>query len=139
MTTNRQETPQQPQPRSKNMKHLILLFTLMGMGSTIAMADVLDDGKKIFNRCTACHSVVEGQMKIGPSMFNIVGRKAGQLAGYEKYSDGMKKAGFIWDEAKLTEFLTNPKAVVPDTKMTFLGIKDQKEIKDLLVYLKSLK
>ncbi len=129
----------QPQQRSNIMKFFMMFIMAMVMGSTIASADILDDGKKIFNRCTACHSVVEGQMKIGPSMFNVVGRKAGQLAGYEKYSAGLKKAGFVWDEAKLTEYLTNPKALIPDTKMTFLGIKDPNEIKVLLVYLKSLK
>ncbi len=131
--------PPQPQTRSKKMKFFILFLSVMVMGSTLAMADAVEDGKKIFNRCTACHSVVEGQMKIGPSMFKIVGRKAGKLAGYEKYSDGLKKVDFVWDDAKLTEYLTNPKALIPDTKMTFLGVKDPKEMADLLVYLKSLK
>ena len=105
---------------------------------SIAMASV-DEGKKIFTRCQACHSVADGQMKIGPTMFNIVGRKAGTLVGYEKFSDGMKKSGIIWTEAKLSEFLINPKSVIPDTKMTFLGIKNPDEVKSLIEYLKTLK
>lgn len=119
-------------------KFSIAIFALLAMIASADASDV-DEGKKIFNRCTACHSVVQGQMKIGPSLDKIVGRKAGKLSGYDKYSDGLKNANFVWDEAKLTQYLTNPKALIPDTKMTFLGVKNPGEMKFLLEYLKSLK
>jgi cytochrome c len=81
-------------------------------------------GQKSFAVCKACHQVGEtAKNVIGPKLNGIVGRAAGADADF-KYSDAMKNSGLTWDEATLTEYLKNPKAKVPGTKMAFAGLKD---------------
>ncbi|RMD64786.1 MAG: cytochrome c family protein [Alphaproteobacteria bacterium] len=92
-------------------------------------------GKKIFNKCKACHSLKAGKNKIGPSLAGVVGRKAGSVEGY-KYSKAMKNSGLVWDEETLEKFLTKPKKVVPGTKMGFAGLRKEKDREDLIAYLK---
>lgn len=108
------------------------------LAANLAMADV-DAGKKVFNKCVACHSPQDGVHKIGPSLFKIVGRPSASLSSYDKYSDDMKSLKITWDEVHLTKYLASPKAMVPGTKMTFIGVKDETELKNLVDYLKTLK
>jgi cytochrome c len=74
--------------------------------------------------------------KIGPYLKGVFGRKAGAVAGFS-YSNAMKSSGIVWNEDKLKAFVANPKALVPGTKMTFVGLKKQDEIDDLIAYLKT--
>jgi len=93
-------------------------------------------GKAVFNQCKACHQVgPEAKKGVGPVLYGIVGRKAGEGAGYN-YSDANKNSGLTWDEATLRVYLTDPKAKVPGTKMIFPGIKNETEAGDLWAYLK---
>ena len=71
-------------------------------------------------------------------MNGIVGRKAGEVAGYN-YSDANKNSGLTWDDATLRAYLTDPKAKLPGTKMIFPGIKREKQLDDLMAYLKGIK
>ncbi len=121
-----------------NLGRLLLIFSVILAAHHSVYADELE-GKKSFGKCIACHSVAEGQTKIGPSLYRVYGRKAGSLSNYNKYSEAMKKSGVIWDDAKLTEFLTNPKLLIPNTTMTFLGVKNPDEIKNIIAYIKTLK
>lgn len=92
-------------------------------------------GEKAFAVCKACHQVGEtAKNVIGPNLNGLVGRQAGGVEGF-KYSDAMKNSGLTWDEATLTEYLKNPKAKVPGTKMAFAGIKDDAKIADVIAYL----
>ena len=92
----------------------------------------------VFAQCAACHTVKQGVNAIGPSLFGVVGRKAGSLAGYA-YSDALKASGKTWDEASLDVWLTNPMKDVPGTKMTFAGLADPAKRQELIAFLKTQK
>jgi cytochrome c len=97
------------------------------------------DGAQLFkSNCAVCHSAESGQNKIGPTLFGVVGRKAGTAAAYT-YSDAMKKSGVTWTPDQLDQYLANPKGVVPNTKMLFLGLKNPEDRKAIIDYLATLK
>jgi cytochrome c len=93
-------------------------------------------GKIIFMQCQACHSNEPGVNKIGPSLAGVVGRKAGQIPGFQ-YSDANKSSGITWTPEKLFQYLENPQRVVPGTKMTFAGLPKAQDRADVIAYLKS--
>ena len=93
-------------------------------------------GEKVFKRCLACHTVGEdAKPGVGPVLNGLLGRKAGTYPGF-KYTEANKNSGIVWDEATLANYLKNPRAAIPGTSMTFLGIKKDEEIEDLIAYLK---
>jgi len=93
-------------------------------------------GEKSFNKCRACHQVGEtAKNSVGPELNGLFGRKSGSVAGYN-YSDANKNSGITWDEAVFAEYIKDPKAKIPGTKMAFAGIKKDEEIKDLTAFLK---
>jgi cytochrome c len=97
----------------------------------------LDNGKHKFAQCRSCHTTAEGGPNMtGPDLWGVFGRKAGSLDGFA-YSDGLKAAGWTWDAEHLDKWITDPRAVVPGTKMTFFGIKDPKDRVDVIAYLKT--
>lgn len=113
-----------------------LLLSLQLTTATTALADGDPaKGKKIFNKCMVCHSIEAGVNKIGPSLHGVYGRKAGTLDGYN-YTDAMKNSGFTWDEATLDKYLTNPRKVVPGTRMVFVGLPKEQDRLDVIAYLK---
>ena len=91
-------------------------------------------GKKVFNKCKACHNADKETNKIGPHLVGLFGRKAGSLDGYS-YSDAMKAADIVWSAETLATYIEKPKDFVPGTKMTFAGIKKEDQIEDLIAYL----
>jgi cytochrome c len=93
-------------------------------------------GEAVFRQCQTCHVVTAGVNKVGPSLHNIIGRTAGQVAGF-RYSEANKKSGIIWTEQELYTYLENPKARIPGTIMAFVGIKDSQKRADLVAYLKT--
>ena len=96
----------------------------------------LDNGQAKFALCKSCHTAIEGGGDMtGPNLFGVFGRKAGTKAGFA-YSDAMKASGITWDAAKLDAWIMSPKAVVPGTKMTYIGMADAKDRTDLIAYLK---
>ena len=105
---------------------------------TVSIANTADTvkGKKVFKKCVACHSLQEGKNKIGPSLYNLLGRKAGSVEGY-KYSKAMKNSGVVWDEESLDKFLTKPRKFIPKTKMSFRGIKKKSLRDDLISFFKN--
>lgn len=125
-----------------NSKHLALasLAVAVLLGAT-AQAEETGDAKKgqqIFNRCKVCHTLDDsGKSRIGPNLYGVVARKAGSFDDYH-YSDAMKKAGesgLVWTPDKLDAYLADPRAVVPGNKMTFAGLKDAQDRKDVIAYL----
>ncbi len=93
-------------------------------------------GKVVFIQCQACHSIKEGENRVGPSLYSKIGKTAGQVPGF-KYSDANKNSGIVWTEEKLFEYLKNPRAVIPGTTMAFAGIADPQKRADLIAFLKT--
>ena len=78
-------------------------------------------GQLLFNNaCRTCHTTREGDNRLGPHLYKVIGRKAGSLPNYG-YSSAMKSADFIWDEAKLSRFIANPDEIVPGNNMKPYG------------------
>ncbi len=96
-------------------------------------------GQKVFQRCAACHTVDEGgKNKVGPNLWGIFGSTAGTRANGYKYSDAMKASGAVWDEATMSEYLENPRKMVPKTRMAFPGLKKPGQRANVIAYLKSV-
>lgn len=107
--------------------------------SVSAQAGDAKAGKKVFNKCKACHEISKEKNKVGPHLVGIIGRKAAMVDGF-KYSDAMleKSAeGLTWSEDMLKVYLADPKAFVPKTKMVFSGLKKPQQIDDVIAYLKA--
>jgi cytochrome c len=111
------------------------------LGALPAQAQDAAAGKKVFAKCTACHDATAGKDKIGPTLVGVFGRKAGTLESYlPKYSANMKEVGaggLVWDDANLTAYLRDPKAVVPKGKMAFPGLKKDEDLANVIAYLKA--
>lgn len=100
-------------------------------------ADPLVAGRKAFQRCANCHQVgPAARSDFGPQLNGIVGRRAGAAPDFA-YSPAMKKAGFVWDERRLAAFLRDPDAVVPGNRMRFWNMMSDRQIRDLVSYLRS--
>ncbi|MBU6299755.1 MAG: cytochrome c family protein [Alphaproteobacteria bacterium] len=96
-------------------------------------------GAKVFQRCAMCHTDQQGAAnRIGPNLFDVVGRKAASLPNFS-YSSALKGSGITWTDDKLKEWVSGPQKVVPGTRMTFPGLSDQKQVDDLIAYLNSKK
>lgn len=95
-------------------------------------------GQKVFNKCRACHVADKETNRVGPHLVGIIGRKAASVDGF-KYSDAMKAAGekgLVWTEENFTKYMKAPKDFVPGNRMAFAGLKSDKEIEDLIAFLK---
>ena len=102
--------------------------------ATIAAAQDVAAGQHSFNKCLPCHAIgPDAENKIGPELNGLDGRHSGTAPNYS-YSDANKNSGIVWGEATFKEYIKNPAAVVPGTKMTFLGIKNDQEVNDLWAY-----
>ena len=94
---------------------------------TLLASASISDGKKIFKKCAACHSIEKGKgNKIGPALWGILGRKAGSISDY-KYSKAMATHGKSWSFLEMNGFLTKPKDWIKGTKMSFAGLKNEKD------------
>jgi cytochrome c len=93
-------------------------------------------GENVFKQCMICHAVGPGaQNKIGPELNGLDGRHSGGVTNFN-YSDANKNSGFVWNEATFKQYIANPQAMIPRTKMLFAGPKDPQRINDLWAYLK---
>ena len=93
-------------------------------------------GRRAFGQCRSCHTVDSDapSRATGPNLFGIVGRKIGSEADFE-YSQAAAAADFDWDAAKLDQWLTSPQAFLPGTRMSFAGVRNEKQRRDLIAYL----
>ena len=109
------------------------------LAATAALAQSGDAtrGERLFNQqCKACHTVEKGGRNgVGPSLFGILGQKAGAVEGFS-FSDAMKSSGIVWDDKTMAEYLKDPRGRVPSTKMVYAGLKQQAQVDDMVAYLK---
>jgi cytochrome c len=117
----------------------LTLSVLVVVSSTAAASGALAQdaaaGKTSFNKCMACHSIGEGaKNKVGPELNGLDGRKSGTAPDFS-YSDANKKSGITWNKDQFLDYLKDPKAKIPGTKMVFVGIKNEKEANDLWAYI----
>lgn len=117
------------------MKRVVLAALFIAIGLGRASAQDAAAGEKVFVVCKACHQVGDNAKNaVGPVLNGLFGRKAGSVDGYS-YSPANKNSGITWDETTFSEYIKDPKAKVPGTKMAFAGVKDEQKIKDLTAYL----
>jgi cytochrome c len=117
----------------------LTLSALVAIASSLAASAALGQdvaaGKTSFNKCMACHAIGEGaKNKVGPELNGLDGRHSGTADGYS-YSDANKNSGITWNEAQFKDYIKDPKAKIPGTKMVFAGIKNEKEASDLWAFL----
>ena len=114
----------------------LIVVTSMAAASG-ALAQDAAAGKTSFNKCLACHAIGENaKNKVGPELNGLDGRHSGSAAGYN-YSDANKNSGITWGKDVFLEYIKEPKAKIPGTKMVFAGIKNEKEANDLWAYVSS--
>lgn len=116
---------------------IFVLAIAAGFLSTVsASAQDAAAGEKVFAQCKACHQVGEtAKNAVGPLLNGLFGRKSGTIEGFN-YSPANKNSGITWDEATFREYIKDPKAKIPGTKMIFTGLKNPQQVEDIIAYLK---
>jgi cytochrome c len=118
------------------MRRILIAAAVCVASVGAAGAQDLAAGATSFKKCAPCHDVgPTAKNKVGPVLNGLDGRKSGSVAGYS-YSDANKGSGITWNDASFLEYIKDPKAKIPNTKMTFAGIKNEDEAKNLWAYLK---
>ncbi len=118
------------------MRALIIAGLVILASTTASLAQDSAAGEKVFAMCKVCHQIGEtAKNAVGPVLNGLIGRKAGTNPGYA-YSDANKNSGLTWDEPTFREYIKDPKAKIPGTKMIYAGLKDEQKTNDLLAYLK---
>ncbi len=119
------------------MKTAILAIIAATLSSLAAHAQDLAAGENSFKKCLACHAVGEGaKNKVGPLLNGLEGRKSGTIEGYS-YSEANKNSGITWSKETFLDYIKDPRAKIPGTKMIFPGIKNETEANNLWAYLAS--
>ncbi|MEM7300180.1 MAG: c-type cytochrome [Pseudomonadota bacterium] len=110
---------------------------VVATATTAAIEGDIKKGKKVYKKCKACHDVKKTKNKVGPHLVGIFGREIASVDGF-KYSKTFKKLrGSTWTVEELTAFLKKPKKYAPGNKMSFAGLKKDKDINNLLAYIQS--
>ena len=115
----------------------LLVLSMVLAQSLPASAQDAALGEKTFLKCKACHQIGEGARNgVGPNLNGLIGRKSGSVEG-DSYSEANKGSGLTWDEDTFRDYIKNPKAKIPGTKMVFAGIAKDEEIDNLIAYFKT--
>src|ERR671917_1937561 len=118
------------------MRALVLLAAFILLSTGTVKAQDAAAGERVFAQCRACHQVGENAKNaVGPVLNGLFGRKSGTVEGYN-YSPANKNSGITWDEATFRDYIKDPRAKIPGTKMIYAGLKDEQRINDLIAYLK---
>jgi cytochrome c len=118
------------------MRRAVLAAIALAASTAAASAQDVAAGEQSFKKCLPCHSVGEGaKNKVGPELNGLDGRKAGEAEGFN-YTESNKNSGITWNESVFKDYIKDPRAKIPGTKMVFAGIKNEQEVNDLWAYLK---
>jgi len=125
-------------PRVTHKSIAVAALALLGVATLDVAAAQDNRGELAFNNtCRTCHTLKQGDNRLGPSLAGLIGRKAGSVSGYP-YSDAMKKSGVVWDEATLDRFIEHPDAAVPGNNMKpFAGLPSADDRAAIIAYLKA--
>ena len=117
------------------MRTLIIAIALLAASAGLGSAQDLARGENSFRKCLPCHSIGPGsENKVGPVLNGLEGRHSGTARDFN-YTDANKNSGIVWNEANFKDYIKDPKAKIPGTKMMFAGIKNEQEIDDLWAYI----
>ena len=134
VSSNRMDDIQQKE--TTKMKRMISVVAISMVSAGVAVAQDMAAGATSYKKCVACHDVgPTAKNKVGPVLNGLDGRKSGTVAAYN-YSDANKNSGITWNEASFLDYIKDPKARIPGTKMVFAGIKNEAEAKNLWAHLK---
>lgn len=98
-----------------------------------------DSGKEVFKACTQCHTPEKGgPNKLGPNLYGVMGRDVGKHSSFTNYSPAMTGKGGKWDWASIATYIYDPRGAIPGNRMAFVGVKDEKDLADVLAYLRTL-
>ena len=114
-----------------------ILTSLLG-ATAHATGDAVRGAEVFRQNCAMCHSGESGQNMVGPTLFSVVGRPAGSIAGFS-YSAAMKSSGIVWTTDQLMIFLKAPRRYLPGVKMTFAGLPDRQDRENVVIYLATLR
>jgi len=120
-------------PASRAIARLAAIVLVAAAGAAHADGDAAR-GEKRFEECVACHSTERGANAVGPTLFGVFDRKAGELADY-RYSPALKRSGITWTAQTLDAFIADPQQVVPANRMPYAGLPDAGARADLIAYL----
>jgi cytochrome c len=119
------------------MNTAVIATVVAALSGMAAHAQDLAAGENSFKKCLACHAVGEGaKNKVGPLLNGLEGRKSGTIEGYS-YSEANKNSGITWSKETFLDYIKDPRAKIPGTKMIFPGIKNETEANNLWAYLAS--
>ena len=118
------------------MRSLLIAAVVFAASAGTAVAQDVGAGETSFKKCLPCHDIGEdARNKVGPRLNGIDGRKSGSIEGFS-YSDANKNSGITWNEDTFKDYIKDPRAKIPGTKMIFAGIKNETEANNLWSYLK---
>jgi len=119
------------------MRFVVMIAAFLSV-SVAAQAGDVAEGEKLFKKCKACHVIDAETNKTGPHLVGIIGRPAGSVESYKKYSKAMQESGIIWDADTLDPYLASPKKYLKGTKMAFAGLKKDEDRQNIIAYLQSM-
>ena len=117
------------------MRYLVVAAAVLCASTGTVLAQDVAAGETSFKKCMPCHKIgPDASNSVGPELNGIDGRKSGTAPDYN-YSDANKNSGITWNKDQFLEYIKDPKAKIPNTKMAFAGIKNEKEAQDLWAYI----
>jgi cytochrome c len=121
------------------MKSFVIAAVVLAASTGVTLAQDVEAGESSFKKCLPCHDIGDdARNKVGPLVNGLAGRKSGTVEGFS-YSDANKNSGLTWDEATFKDYIKDPRAKIPGTKMIFPGIKNEKEAENLWAYISQFK